>query len=235
MQPGVKAPLILEIHGGPSLAWGDSYVHEFQVLASKGYAVLAPNPRGSVGYGEEFCKQILKDWGGNDFRDLMAGIDHVLATEPVDGTRLGVGGLSYGGYMTNWAITQTNRFKAAVSRNGISSLSTVGLLSDQTLWFDFSMGGIGSEDGEALLNSRSALTFVDRITTPLLLLHAANDLRCPFSESYQLFVMLRKRKHTVELVRYPGVSHLIDLPHYGTPEQRVDRLRRTVEWFERFV
>ena len=97
------------------------------------------------------------------------------------------------------------------------------------------MGGIGSEDGEALLNSRSALTFVDRITTPLLLLHAANDLRCPFSESYQLFVMLRKRKHTVELVRYPGVSHLIDFPDYGSPEQRVDRLRRTIEWFERFI
>ncbi len=235
MQQGVKAPLILEIHGGPSLAWGDSYVHEFQVLAGKGYAVLAANPRGSAGYGEEFCKQTLKDWGGNDFRDLLVGIDHVLVTEPVDGTRLGIGGISYGGYMTNWAITQTNRFKAAVSRNGISSLSTSGLLSDQTLWFDFAMGGTGTEDGEALLKSRSALTFANRITTPLLLLHADNDLRCPFSESYQLFVMLRKRKHTVELVRYPGVSHLIDLPDCGTPAQRVDRLRRTVEWFERFV
>ncbi len=235
MQQGVKVPLILEIHGGPSLAWGDSYVHEFQVLAGKGYAVLAANPRGSAGYGEEFCKQTLNDWGGNDFRDLMEGIDHVLATEPVDGARLGIGGLSYGGYMTNWAITQTNRFKAAVSRNGISSLSSAGLLSDQTLWFDFAMGANRSEDAEALLKSRSALTFVDRITTPLLLLHAGNDLRCLFSESYQLFVMLRKRKHTVELVRYPGVSHLIDLPDYGTPEQRVDRLRRTLEWFERFV
>jgi dipeptidyl aminopeptidase/acylaminoacyl peptidase len=235
MQQGVKAPLILEIHGGPPLAWGDSYVHEFQVLAGKGYAVLAANPRGSVGYGEEFCKQNLNDWGGNDFRDLMAGIDHVLATEPVDEARLGIGGLSYGGYMTNWAITQTNRFKAAVSRNGISSLASAGLLSDQTLWFDFVMGANRSEDAEALLKSRSALTFVDRITTPLLLLHAENDLRCPFSESYQLFVMLRKRKHTVELVRYPGQSHLIDLPDYGTPEQRVDRLRRTLEWFERFV
>jgi dipeptidyl aminopeptidase/acylaminoacyl peptidase len=235
MQQDAKAPLILEIHGGPSLAWGDSYVHEFQVLTGKGYAVLAANPRGSAGYGEEFCKQTLKDWGGKDFKDLMAGIDHILATEPVDGTRLGIGGLSYGGYMTNWAITQTNRFKAAVSRNGISSLSSAGLLSDQTLWFDYAMGGIGSENGNALLKSRSALTFADSITTPLLLLHSDNDLRCPFSESYQLFVMLRKHKHTVELVRYPGVSHLIDLPDFGSPEQRVDRLRRTVEWFERFV
>jgi len=235
MQPGVKAPLILEIHGGPSRAWGDSYVHEFQVLAGKGYGILAANPRGSTGYGEEFCKQILKDWGGKDFLDLISGIDHVLATEPADGARLGIGGISYGGYMTNWAISQSNRFKAAVSRNGISSLSSAGLLSDLTLWFDFAMGGNGSEGDEALLKSRSAITFADRITTPLLLLHAENDLRCPISESYQLFVLLRKRKHTVEMVRYPGVSHLIDFPDYGTPEQRLDRLRRTVEWFERFV
>jgi len=235
LQPGVKAPLILEVHGGPSLAWGDSYVHEFQVLAGMGYAVLAVNPRGSTGYGEDFCKHILNDWGGKDFRDLMSGIDHVIATEPVDGERLGIGGQSYGGYMTNWAITQTNRFKAAVSRNGISSLVTAGLLSDQTLWFDFSMGGSGSEEAEALLKSRSALTFADKITTPLLLLHPDNDLRCPFSESYQLFVTLRKRKHTVELIRYPGGSHLLDFPDYGTPAQRVDRLRRTIEWFERFV
>jgi dipeptidyl aminopeptidase/acylaminoacyl peptidase len=235
LQQGVKAPLILEIHGGPSLAWGDSYVHEFQVLAGKGYAVLAANPRGSAGYGEEFCKKSLNDWGGNDFRDLMAGIDHVLATEPVDGTRLGIGGLSYGGYMTNWAITQTNRFKAAVSRNGISSLFSAGLLSDGTTGFDLVMSGTGSESGQSFQQSRSALTFADNITTPLLLLHADNDLRCPFSESYQLFVVLRKRKHTVELVRYPGVSHLIDLPDCGTPKQRTDRLFRTVEWFERFV
>ncbi len=235
LQQGVKAPLILEIHGGPSLAWGDCYVHEFQVLAGKGYAVLAANPRGSAGYGEEFCKKSLNDWGGNDFRDLMAGIDHVLATEPVDGTRLGIGGLSYGGYMTNWAITQTNRFKAAVSRNGISSLFSAGLLSDGTIGFDLVMSGTGSESGQSFQQSRSALTFADNITTPLLLLHADNDLRCPFSESYQLFVILRKRKHTVELVRYAGVSHLIDLPDCGTPKQRADRLYRTIEWFERFV
>src|SRR5258708_22393184 len=102
-----KAPLILEIHGGPSLAWGDSYVHEFQVLAGKGYAVLAANPRGSTGYGEAFCQKSLHDWGGNDFRDLMAGIDHVITTEPVDGTRLGIGGLSYGGSAHHPALPHT--------------------------------------------------------------------------------------------------------------------------------
>src|SRR5207245_775124 len=204
------------------------------VLAGQGYAVLAPNPRGSAGYGEAFCKKILNDWGGDDFRDLMAGIDHVTTTEPVDGTRLGIGGISYGGYMTNWAITQTKRFKAAVSRNGISYLPSAGSLSDQTLWFDFVMGG-GEQNREEFQRSRSALTFADRITTPLLLLHAENDLRCPFSESLQLFVTLRKRKQTVELVGFPGVSHLMDFPEVGTPQQRTDRLRRTAAWFERSV
>jgi len=224
-----KVPLILIPHGGPSLAWGDSYVHEFQVLAGRGYAVLAPNPRGSTGYGEEFCRKVLNDWGGDDLHDLMMGIDYVIANEPIDEQRLGISGLSYGGYMTNWAITQTNRFKAAVSRNGISSIATVTLLSGQTVWFKLSM------EDEALQRDRSPLTFADHITTPLLLLHADQDLRCPFSESQQLFVALHKRKHTVELVRYHNVSHMMDGPNVGTPKQRIDRLRRTIEWLERFV
>ncbi len=225
----VKAPLIVAPHGGPSLAWGDAYVHEFQVLAGRGYAILAPNIRGSAGYGEEFCRKILNDWGGKDFHDLMAGVAHVIATEPIDENRSGIGGLSYGGYMTNWAISQTNLFKAAVSRNGISSLSTAGLLSDQTIWFHLSM------PDATLQQQRSALTFADAISTPLLLLHAENDLRCPVSESMQLFVTLRKRKHTVELIRYPSATHLMDWPGVGKPHQRVDRLRRTVAWFEHFV
>ena len=232
-----KAPLILEVHGGPTLAWGDAYVHEFQVLAGQGYAVLAANPRGSSGYGEAFCVKVLNDWGGDDFRDLMAGIDHVIATEAVDGERLGIGGLSYGGYMTNWAITQTDRFKAAVSRNGISNLTTSGLLTDQVLWFEIVTAGDG-QDGQntaAYHRNRSPLTFADKITTPLLLLHSEQDMRCPIEESMQLFTALRMRKHKVELVRYPNMSHLIDWPDSGTPLQRTDRLRRTVQWFKHFV
>jgi dipeptidyl aminopeptidase/acylaminoacyl peptidase len=224
-----KAPLIVAPHGGPSLAWGDAYVHEFQVLVGRGYAVLAPNIRGSAGYGEAFSRKILNDWGGKDFHDLMAGVAHVIVNEPIDEKRLGIGGFSYGGYMTNWAITQTNLFKAAVSRNGISSIYTAGTLSDQTIWFHLSM------NDETLRQQRSALTFVDTITTPLLLLHGEDDLRCPVSESMQLFVALRKRKNTVELVRYPAASHLMDWPGVGKPQQRVDRLRRTVAWFEHFV
>ncbi|GCE12979.1 S9 family peptidase [Tengunoibacter tsumagoiensis] len=226
---GTKVPLILMPHGGPSLAWGDSYVHEFQVLAGRGYAVLAPNPRGSAGYGEAFSRSILNDWGGADWLDLQAGLDAVIATEPIDEQRLGIGGMSYGGYMTNWAISQSHRFKAAVSRNGISSLSTSALLSDQTLWFHLSM------PDETLWPQRSALSFVDEIQTPLLLLHGDNDLRCPFSESLQLFVQLRKRKQIVELIRYPQASHLFDWPQFGQPQHRRDRLQRTVGWFERFL
>ncbi len=229
-----KAPLILEVHGGPTLAWGDAYVHEFQVLAGQGYAVLAANPRGSAGYGEAFCMKVINDWGGDDFRDLMTGIDHVIATEPVDGERLGIGGISYGGYMTNWAVTQTNRFKAGVSRNGISNLATSGLLSDQAAWFKLVTIGDG-HDTAAYQSNRSPLTFADKITAPLLLLHAEQDIRCPIEESMQLFTALRMRKHKVELVRYPNMSHLMDLPSSGTPLQRMDRLRRTIQWFKHFV
>jgi len=226
---GTKVPLILAPHGGPTLAWGDGYVHEFQILAGRGFAVLAANPRGSAGYGEEFSHQILDDWGGADFHDLMIGLDYVIATEPIDEQRLGVGGMSYGGYMTNWIISQSDRFKAAVSRNGISSLVSASLLSDQTIWFTLSM------DDEKRQQERSPLTHVDAIKTPLLLLHGEDDLRCPFSESLQLFMALRKRKRIVELVRYHNASHLMDWPTIGAPLQRVDRLRRTIQWFERFL
>ncbi len=226
----VKAPLILMSHGGPSLAWGDSYVHEFQVLTGRGYAILAPNPRGSAGYGEAFTRSVLNDWGGADLRDVMAGIDHVIATEPVDGSRLGIEGMSYGGYTTNFAITQEpTRFKAAVSRNGISSIVSGTLLSDQSIGLDFAM------DQSTQPQTRSALTYVDSIQTPLLLLHAENDLRCPFSESQQLFVALRKRKKVVEFVAYHNASHLMDWPGVGTPQQRIDRQRRTIQWYERYL
>ena len=233
---GQRAPLILDVHGGPTLAWAESYVHDFQVLAGMGYAVLAVNPRGSAGYGEEFCRKIINDWGGDDFRDLMLGLDHVIATEPIDGSRLAITGASYGGYMTCWAITQTKRFKAAVARNSVTSLLTCGRLSDQWLWFDLIMGTPDADqDAETLRRSCSPMTFADQITTPLLLIHSTEDLRCPPSESKQLFNALRVRQHTVELAIYPGVSHLLDFPDYGTPKQRMDRERRSFEWFKKYV
>ena len=236
LPPGARAPLVLDVHGGPTLAWAESYVHDFQVLAGMGYAVLAANPRGSAGYGEEFCRKIINDWGGDDFRDLMLGLDHVIATEPVDGSRLAITGASYGGYMTCWAITQTKRFKAAVARNSVTSLLTSGQLSDQLLWFGQIMGTQDADqDAETLRRSCSPMTFADAITTPLLLIHSTEDLRCPPSESKQLFNVLRARQHTVELALYPGASHLLDFPGCGSPKQRVDRERRSFEWIKKYV
>jgi dipeptidyl aminopeptidase/acylaminoacyl peptidase len=236
LPPGARAPLVLDVHGGPTLAWAESYVHDFQVLAGMGYAVLAANPRGSVGYGEEFCRKVINDWGGDDFRDLMLGLDHVIATEPVDGSRLAITGASYGGYMTCWAITQSKRFKAAVARNPVTSLLTCGPLSDQWLWFDLILGTpAAKQDPETLRRARSPMTFADAITTPLLLIHATDDLRCPPSESKQLFNALRRRQHQVELALYPGVSHLLDYPGYGSPKQRVDRQKRSFEWIKKYV
>jgi dipeptidyl aminopeptidase/acylaminoacyl peptidase len=236
LPPGARAPLVLDVHGGPTLAWAESYVHDFQVLAGMGYAVLAANPRGSAGYGEEFCRKIINDWGGDDFRDLMLGLDHVIATEPIDGSRLAITGASYGGYMTCWAITQTRRFKAAVARNPVTSLLTCSLLSDQWLWFSLIMGTQDADqDPETLRRSCSPMTFADAITTPLLLIHSTEDLRCPPSESLQLFNVLRARQHTVELALYPGASHLLDFPGCGSPKQRMDRERRSFEWIKKYV
>jgi dipeptidyl aminopeptidase/acylaminoacyl peptidase len=236
LPPGQRAPLVLDVHGGPTLAWAESYVHDFQVLAGLGYAVLVANPRGSAGYGEAFCRKVINDWGGDDLRDLMLGLDHIIATEPVDGSRLAITGASYGGYMTCWAITREQRFKAAVARNPVTSLLTSGSLSDQWLWFDLIMGTAeAGQDAETLRRSRSPLTFADAITTPLLLIHATDDLRCPPGESKQLFNALRRRQQTVELALYPGASHLLDFPGIGTPSQRVDRLQRSVAWFQKYV
>lgn len=233
---GVRAPLVLDVHGGPTLAWTESYVHDFQVLAGMGYAVLAVNPRGSAGYGEDFCRKIIDDWGGDDYRDLLLGLDHVIATEPIDASRLAITGASYGGYMTCWAITQTKRFKAAVARNPVTSLLTCGPLSDQWLWFDLIVGTPqAQQDPETLRRARSPMTFANAITTPLLLIHSTDDLRCPPSESKQLFNVLRRRQHQVELALYPGVSHLLDFPGYGSPRQRMDRERRSFEWIKKYV
>jgi dipeptidyl aminopeptidase/acylaminoacyl peptidase len=236
LPPGTRAPLVLDVHGGPTLAWAESYVHDFQVLAGLGYAVLAANPRGSAGYGEEFCRKIINDWGGDDYRDLMLGLDHLIATEPIDASRLAITGASYGGYMTCWALTQSKRFKAGVARNPVTSLVTCSALSDQWLWFSLIMGNEDqNQDPETLRRSCSPLTFADAITTPLLLIHSTDDLRCPPSESKQLFNVLRRRQHKVELALYPGVSHLLDFPGFGTPRQRVDRLNRSIAWFRKYV
>jgi dipeptidyl aminopeptidase/acylaminoacyl peptidase len=222
-------PAILEIHGGPMAMYSWSFFFEFQLLASHGYAVVFSNPRGSTGYGRAFSAAVNNDWGGKDFEDVMAGIDAAVANGWVDPDRLGVAGGSYGGYMTNWAIGHTDRFKAAVTMRCVSNLASIfgtGDL-DWILTID-TMDAVPWKDLDRLME-RSPVTYVERITTPLLILHGERDLRCPISEGEQLFTALKLLGREVRMVRFEGQSH--DLSRSGHPRSRAIRLRHIVSWF----
>jgi dipeptidyl aminopeptidase/acylaminoacyl peptidase len=224
-----RPPAILEIHGGPMAMYGWSFFFEFQLLVSHGYAVVFTNPRGSTGYGRAFSAAVNGDWGGKDFQDIMAGIDAAVANGWVDPDRLGVAGGSYGGYMTNWTVGHTDRFKAAVTMRCVSNMASIfgtGDL-DWILTID-SMDAVPWKNLDRLME-HSPITYVERITTPLLILHGDRDLRCPISEGEQLFTALKLLGREVRMVRFEGQSH--DLSRSGHPRSRVIRLRHIVSWF----
>jgi len=226
-------PAILEIHGGPMAMYGWSFFFEFQLLAAHGYAVVFTNPRGSTGYGRAFSAAVNSDWGGKDFQDIMAGLDTAVLKGWVDPDRLGIGGGSYGGYMTNWIIGHTDRFKAAVTMRCVSNLASIfgtGDL-DWILTID-TMDAVPWKDLDRLME-RSPITYVEKITTPLLILHSDRDLRCPISEGEQMFTALKLLGREVKMVRFEGQSH--DLSRSGHPRSRVIRLRHIVGWFLRHV
>jgi len=224
-----RPPAILEIHGGPMSMYGWSFFFEFQLLASHGYAVVFTNPRGSTGYGRAFSAAVNGDWGGKDFQDIIAGLDAAVANGWVDPDRLGVAGGSYGGYMTNWTIGHTDRFKAAITMRCVSNLASIfgtGDL-DWILTID-TMDAVPWKDLDRMM-ARSPITYVERITTPLLILHSDRDLRCPISEGEQMFTALKLLGREVRMVRFEGQSH--DLSRNGHPRSRVIRLRHIVAWF----
>jgi dipeptidyl aminopeptidase/acylaminoacyl peptidase len=226
---GERPPAILEIHGGPMAMYSWSFFFEFQLLAAHGYAVVFTNPRGSTGYGRAFSAAVNNDWGGKDFQDIMAGIDAAVANGWVDPDRLGVAGGSYGGFMTNWTIGHTDRFKAAVTMRCVSNMASIfgtGDL-DWILTID-SMDAVPWKDLDRLME-RSPITYVERMTTPLLILHADKDLRCPISEGEQLFTALKLLGREVRMVRFEGQSH--DLSRSGHPRSRAIRLRHIISWF----
>ena len=229
--PAQTWPLVLEIHGGPHTAYGHSYFQEFQVLAGRGYAVLYTNPRGSHAYGERFVEACVGDWGGKDHEDLMAGVDHALGLGWVDPDRLYVTGGSYGGFMTNWIIGHTDRFRAAVTQRSISN--NVSAFGTSDIGWHFWQREMGDatpwRDGHKLVE-RSPLTHVTAIHTPLLILHAENDRRCPIEQAEQLFVALQVLGREATFVRYPTDTH--ELTRSGKPSNRVDHCRRIVDWFD---
>jgi dipeptidyl aminopeptidase/acylaminoacyl peptidase len=229
-----KWPLVLEVHGGPETMYAWSFMHEFQVLAARGYAVLYTNPRGSKGYGEAFTARIFADWGNQDAADCMAAVDFVAGQRWVDRERLGLTGGSYGGFMTAWLVGHTERFRAAVSQRGCYNFSSFYGTSDIGPWFgEYVLGGPVYER-PALYAERSPLTYAPAMRTPLLLIHSEQDLRCPIEQAEQLFVQLRRiGKCEVEMVRFPEESH--NLSRSGRPDRRVERLERIVGWFDRHM
>src|SRR5712691_5451620 len=231
--PNRTYPLVLEIHGGPHGQYGSAFMHEFQVLVGMGYLVLYINPRGSDGYGEHFRRQVVRDWGGKDYGDLMTALDQAIERSgSVDVSRMGVGGGSYGGYMTNWVIGQTNRFSAAVAMRPISNLVSEYAQHDIVLWGALELGPPPWPDLDELWR-RSPIRYVQNIQTPLLLTCGEMDLRCAISQSEELFGAMRFLGKTVEMVRFPEESH--DLSRSGRPDRRVERLNRIASWYERFL
>jgi len=217
--PGRRWPLVMEIHGGPHGEYSWSFFHEFQVLAGLGYLVFYVNPRGSCGYGEAFQRACVMDWGGKDYEDLMTSLDQLIErTGYVDTDRMGIGGGSFGGFMTNWIVGHTDRFKAAVSMRSIADFVSDYRACDIALWNDQEMGVLDWSDPRSLWE-RSPIRYVESIRTPLLLTHGEMDLRCPIHQAEELFGALRVLRREVELVRFPEETH--DLSRSGRPDRRV--------------
>lgn len=228
---GVSYPTILQVHGGPHGAYGEAFFHEFQLLAAQGFAIVYVNPRGSQGYGQAFTAATHHDWGGNDYEDIMRGLDAAIARFPfIDAARLGVAGGSYGGYMTNWIIGHTDRFKAAVTMRSICNHLSQWGMSDLAFMKGFWEFPGDPWDAPVWYWERSPLAYAAKITTPLLILHSEQDLRCPIGEAEQLFAALKKLGREVTFVRFPDESH--DLSRNGKPAHRLERLRWIGRWFE---
>jgi dipeptidyl aminopeptidase/acylaminoacyl peptidase len=231
--PGQRYPLVLDIHGGPNAAFYDAFNLVQQVLATAGYAVLAVNPRGSTTYGKAFTMAVLGDWGGEDYRDLMAAVDAVAARPYIDAERLGVHGYSYGGFMASWIVGHTPRFKAAVV--GAPCIDLPSLYGTSDIGVSFGEAQWGGTRWEAFAKAveRSPLTYAPAVQTPVLLLHGEADLRCPIEQAEQLFVALKRHGKAVEFVRFPDCSHLF--LRVGHPRMREEYLRRTLAWFDRHL
>ncbi len=223
-------PLILAIHGGPHGAYGTDFNFQFQLWASNGYAVLYTNPRGSTGYGEKF---LWATWGGGwgikDYEDVIAGVDYVAKQQRIDSKRLGVTGYSYGGFLTNWVITQTPRFAAAISGAGISNWISDYATSDipRTKESEF-YGAPWEPEGRKLLERQSPIYFANNVVTPTMFIHGEADLRVPIEQAEQMYLALRKRKVPARFVRYP------DMYHGGwTPWNTVHRYNEELKWWAR--
>ncbi len=232
---GERYPAVLEIHGGPRGVYGDAIYHEFHLLTAEGYVVLYTNPRGSAGYGEDYARTVMGHYGECDYEDLMAFMDEALRRFSfIDESRLGVTGGSYGGYMTNWIVSHTDRFRAAVTFRSICNwvskfgCSDIGYMQPESIAGDPDY----FEHMEKHL-AKSPLRYAKNVKTPTLIIHSENDLRCPMEQAEQWFVALKLQGVPTELVRFPDENH--ELSRSGKPKHREERLRHMLRWFERWL
>ncbi len=228
-----KYPMILEIHGGPHSAYGNTYTHEFQWMAAKGYVVLFTNPRGSTSYGQEFGNIIQYRYPGDDYKDLMAGVDEVLKKGYVDAGRLGVTGGSGGGLLTNWTITQTQRFKAAVAQRDIADWYGFWFTADFTLFQPTWFRKAPWEDPQDFA-ARSPITHVANVTTPTMYVLGDQDYRTPPADGGEMMFRALKYRHIpTVMVRFPRENH--ELSRSGEPWHRVERLQHIVGWMDQWL
>lgn len=232
-EPGNPKPTLLEIHGGPHSAWSPSFASPHrQELVAKGWVVLTINPRGSDGYGAEFFAALRGGWGRNDQDDFLSAVDQLVDAGIADPDRLAVFGYSYGGYMTNWLVTQTDRFKAAVSGAGICDLVSFTGSADLGSAFMRAEFDLELHDKPELYRELSPLTYVNNVTTPILILHGTADTRTPLGQAEQWFTSLRRRGVEVEMVLYPGESHALGAARLSN---RTDFFGRVIDWVSNHV
>jgi dipeptidyl aminopeptidase/acylaminoacyl peptidase len=232
-QSAKKYPMILSVHGGPAGQYGVDWYHEFQVYAAKGYAVFFCNPRGSTGYGQKFERGIVNNWGGMDYQDIMAGVDAALKQNPwIDQNRLGVTGGSYGGFMTNWIVGHTDRFKAAVTLRSVSNFISDDGTRDGAYGHEDDFKGFLFDDFDQYW-SASPLKYAKNVKTPTLVLHSDNDYRVPLEQGEQWFRALKHYGVTAEFVIFPRENH--NLTRTGEPKHLVESLNWQLYWFDRFL
>ncbi len=227
---GERYPLILSVHGGPHGMFGHGFNAAFQAYAARGYAVLFVNPRGSSGYGQKFSDGTLREWGGGDYKDLMAGVDEALRRHPwIDRNRLGVTGGSYGGFMTNWIVTQTTRFRAGVASASVSNLVSFYATSLYQDLIHAEFGGFPWDDYD-LLWRWSPLRYVRDVQTPVMFIHGELDNDVHITQAEEMYTALRRRNIDTVLVRYPREGHSL-----REPRHRQDSLERTLAWFDKYL
>jgi dipeptidyl aminopeptidase/acylaminoacyl peptidase len=233
-QAGRRYPLLVEAHGGPTGATNAGFKANWgspgQVWAGEGWAILYPNPRGSTGYGEKFTRANIMDWGGGDYRDIMSGVDDMIKRGLADSTKLAFEGWSYGGYMTAWVVSQTSRFKAARMGAGLSDLQSMYGTTDIPGYIGTFFSGSPTQKNLDFYRSRSAITFVDQITTPLLILQGGSDQRVPVGQSMEYYRAIRDRGKPVQLVFYPREGHGL-----GEYYHQLDKMQRESDWINKYT